>query len=116
METFIMTLFKDFGAVPTILAVLLAIWFFMREIKGEFKDLKSELNALKSELDEVKKASNRRDQKLQEMIDELRERIAGIERDYVTKEDHYKDLGGWREEIKEIRHLIMEYMNKGQNK
>lgn len=113
MEAFIIGLFKDFGAIPTILAVLLAIWFFMREIKKEFSDLKSEIDTLKEDLDEVKRSSNSRDQKLQEMIDELKERIAGIEREYVTKEDHYKDLGGWREEIKEIRRLLIEYVNKG---
>ena len=102
--------------MPTILAILLAIWFFMREIKSEFRELRSEISDIKKELDEAKKSSSHRDQKLQEMIDELRERIAGIERDYVTKEDHYKDLGGWREEIKEIRHLMVEYINKGQMK
>ncbi len=51
METFIIGLFKDFGALPTILAVLLSFWFFMREIKNEFSDLKSEINAVKAELD-----------------------------------------------------------------
>ena len=116
METLFVSLFKEYGVLPTLLILIVILWFLVREIKNEFKtinsSLKSEINSLKSELEKFKKTSDERDDKLTEMINMLRDRIASIEKEYVSRNDHYRDLGGWRMEVKEIRDLILTYMEK----
>ncbi len=48
-----------------------------------------------------------RDAELGTAVKEVEDRLGGVEREYVSREEHYKTLGGWREELAELRRLLM---------
>ncbi len=114
MESIFASIFREYGVIPTLLLLIAILWFLVREIKNEFKTIKfsleKEISGLRNDLEKFKKSSDEKDEKLAEMIDMLKDRIASIEKEYVSRNDHYRDLGGWRMEVKEIRDLILKYM------
>lgn len=117
MESLFVSLFREYGILPVFLFLIAILWFLLREIKNEFKliktSLKNDIDKLKDELEKFKQSSDAKDEKLTGMITQLENRIACVEKEYVSKNDHYRDLGGWREELREIRKLIL---SKGDNR
>ena len=110
MESTFIKLIGEFGMVPTLLIIIAVVWFMLREIKKEVAGLNKGLEKVQAELcrkiDNLQEHSDEKDEELKKEFCRLEERVAFVEKEYVTKEDHYQDLGGWREEIRESHRKI----------
>lgn len=100
MDKTVLPLISQFGIVPTMLLLVVVVWFLLREIQREVKAVRNQLLALQSH-------SDRRDGELKTAVEAVEDRLGCVEREYVSREEHYKDLGGWREEMRELRRLLM---------
>lgn len=45
-------------------------------------------------------------------VEEVKQRIASIERDYLPREEHWKDISGWRTEIMELRKFLVDAIQR----
>jgi len=96
--------------VPTLLILIAIVWFLLREIKKEVAGINKGLETVKEDLckriDSLQEHSDKKDEELKQELCKLGERISYVEKEYITKETHYQDLGGWREEIRESHRKI----------
>lgn len=110
IETFLMQL-SQYGTAPILLVLIFMIGLFWRRLeKKEDEDQKRSaalkgfleglINDLKKDFDERFAANNKR-------IEDLQSKVASIERDYLPRDDHYRDFSGWRAELEGIRTLII---------
>ncbi len=110
MESILSNLLGQFGMIPVLLLLVAIVWFLLREIKKEVSGLTASIKTMKEDiakkLDAYQARSDEMDEKLEGLISGVTERVACVEREYVTKEDMYKDLGGWREESRETNQRI----------
>lgn len=111
MDKAVLTIISQFGIIPTIIILIMVVWFLLREIKKEVRTITDSYSSLRYEisqkLDELKEHSDERDRETAELVEQIRRRLESVEREYVTREDHYQALGGWREEMREIRAIIL---------
>jgi hypothetical protein len=109
----VITLLKDlnnYGAVPLSLIMICLVSYLLQQIKKNGEDDKSRYAAIQTQLKEnigaVQKQLNEAIASLKEGIekrlDGCEERIKIIEKDYVQREDFYRDTGGWRTELNNL--------------
>ena len=58
---------------------------------------------VKKQFDDLKAHSDARDAEILSRIEAAEKEIKYIERDFVTKTEHFKDTEGWRTEIQAVR-------------
>lgn len=110
MESLFVSILGKFGIIPVVVFLIAVVWFLLREIKKEVSGIKASITAMKEDIAEklsaYKDHSDQMDEKIEGQLGETAERLAFVEREYVSKEDLYQDLGGWREEIRETNQRI----------
>lgn len=89
------------GIVPTLIIVSICFFFVFRE-------LKKQITILEQALDAQKKYTIEQDTKMFELIKQHDDDIKFIERNYIEKEQHYRDFEGWKSEIQKVSTLIID--------
>lgn len=102
----IVGLITSIGLVPAVVIFAVCLFFIFREIKKQNKSLENNLTAQREYFDE-------QCAKLDVKISGFNNEISYIEKNYVTKEQHYSDFEGWRAEIKDLRDLITQFLIAG---
>ncbi|MGP1587295.1 MAG: hypothetical protein ACTTHG_03010 [Treponemataceae bacterium] len=94
--------------LPATIIILCVIGFFViLEVKKESKNSKASISELSSDVkqrfDNLQRYSDEKDKEILGRLEAAEKEIKFIERDYVTKTDHFKDTEGWRTEIQGVR-------------
>jgi len=81
-----------------------AVWIArtVKELKEGYKSLENN----------IKKMESRLEARITEVEKELRYEL----HEKVDKKDYYDDVGGWRTDIRELRRIIIEILQKGDKK
>ncbi len=87
------------GLVPTLLIVGVAMFFIFREIRKNMASFSKKLDYQDKKIDAVEKA-------VEAKITDMENSIKYIEREYLTKEQHYKDIEGWKTEVQSLHNQI----------
>jgi hypothetical protein len=101
---------NNYGAVPLSLVMICLVSYLMKQIKKNGEDDKARHTAIQTQLKDdigaVQKQLNEAIVSLKEGIekrlDDCEERIKIIEKDYVQRDDFYRDTGGWRTELNNL--------------
>ena len=98
------------GLPATIIILCLIAYFIIREVKKENEGTRASFSGLKSDmkkqLDDLKAHSDARDAEILSRLENAEKEIKYIERDFVTKTEHFKDTEGWRTEIQAVRNDV----------
>ena len=101
---------KTYGTVGSLVFIGIIIWFFLREIKKDLALMQASVSSMRDELlreiQELRDLSNARDDAIMEELKSMEEEIRFIHKEYLRKEDHYRDLGGWRAEFRDMQERI----------
>jgi len=101
----------EFGTVPSLLVLTFVVALMVKKIeengkKDESRNLElrtfmsAEMNALEDRFEARFVVTDKR-------VEELSTRISCVERDYLPREEHYKEFSGWRAEINRLSDLII---------
>ncbi len=101
----------SYGAAPAILVITFLLGWVIKELKDNARrddqradELKrstgTQIDAMESRLEERLAAVSKRQ-------DELANRVSCIEKDYLPREEHYKEFSGWRAELNRLSDLII---------
>jgi hypothetical protein len=86
----------EWGTVPALLVLAFVVGRLIRKLDlnaaADTKRADEFRGALQNHMDETDKR-----------FSEHADRMACIERDYLTRESHYKDIGGWRTDLNNLR-------------
>ena len=95
------------GLPATIIILCVIAYFVIREVKKESEGTRASFSGLKADvkkqIDDLKAHSDARDAEILSRIEAAEKEIKYIERDFVTKTEHFKDTEGWRTEIQAVR-------------
>ena len=95
------------GLPATIIILCIIAYFVIREVKKESEGTRASFSGLKADvkkqIDDLKAHSDARDAEILSRIEAAEKEIKYIERDFVTKTEHFKDTEGWRTEIQAVR-------------
>jgi hypothetical protein len=86
----------QYGTAPVLLVIAGLIVWLSKKI-----DKNGEGDAARSK--ELQKAIADLSASTEVRFAEQAAQIAGIQRDYLPRKDHYKDLGGWRTDLNQMR-------------
>jgi uncharacterized protein HemX len=92
-----------------ILAIGVGIGILIFTVKGLSGSLLAQSETFERSVRELKESSDKRDEKLEQLIAEQGLRIQYIETRFASKEDMYEALGGWKHEVSELRKRIDRY-------
>ena len=87
------------GIVPTILICGVVLFFIIRELKKEHHQTIDSISSLKKHSDEA-------DKKLDEKINNVVKDIKYMQSESMTKEDHYRDVEGWKSSIDTLTQTV----------
>lgn len=101
----------EYGNTPALIVLAILVgWLIKKLDENNQKDEKratdlqalitKEIGTLEQRFEAQKAAAERR-------MDDLGDRIACVERDYLPREEHYKEFSGWRAEINRLSDLII---------
>jgi hypothetical protein len=114
----LLTSISQYGTAPALLVIVAILAFQNRQMSETKKEQKSEIDALKASLSTqfqetlaaLAKKQDERHKEHESDISDLQERMGCVERDYVSREEHYRDLSGWREEIRQLGERINSFV------
>lgn len=128
----IVSFVNEFGLIPLLLIVCIIFYFLNRDNKKSFEKIENSISRLKDSISDVKELSDEEDKTIRATLDNkfnlLMEQISLVGREidyvstsYITKEQHYKDIEGWKLEINSLRKetnkmpfQLMELLMKGE--
>jgi len=87
------------GMVPTLIIVAITVFFVLREFKKQVAGVGKSIDRLREE-------NAMRDEKILERVEHLEQEVKFVQRDYITKAEHYQDTEGWKTEIQGIRQEV----------
>lgn len=101
----------EYGSAPALLTIAVVMGILLRKLnENAEKDeeratslrefVQAQIATLKKDFDERASASDKR-------LDDLQSRMSCVERDYLPREEHYKEFSGWRAEINRLYDLIV---------
>jgi hypothetical protein len=101
----------QYGTTPSLIVLAFVVGLLVKKLEENAKKDDERASLLRSELS---KALQSMEEQFEERfvshakrIDELNNRISCVERDYLPREDHYKDTAGWRAELNRIFDVII---------
>jgi hypothetical protein len=114
----LLTSISKYGTAPALLVIAAILAFQNRQMAETKKEQKAEIDALKTSLKAqfqealatLVKQQDERHKEHEEAIADLNQRVGCVERDYVSREEHYRDLSGWREEIRQLGERINSFV------
>lgn len=89
------------GIVPTLAIVCICGFFIYREMMKK-------LNSLDNSISSLRQHSDERDKEIFERLEKAETEIKIIEKEFLTKEQHYRDFEGWKTELHDLRAVINE--------
>lgn len=96
----------QYGTTPSLIALAAMVGFLVKSLKeNQEKDEirhKDLTDTLKKELDKINARIDAINSEMASEIQSIRLQLAQIERDYLPREEHYRDFSGWRAEIHRI--------------
>lgn len=106
----LLTGISKYGTAPALLVIAAILAFQNRQMAETKKEQKAEIDGLKvslraqfqETLASLAKQQDERHREHEEAIADLTARISCVEREGVTRDEHYRDISGWREEIRQI--------------
>lgn len=119
VATSIFDLFKIIGPIATVLILCVIAYFIIREIKKENERTRNSVSSVKKEMSEMKEEFTAAQRKFEENMEEkakcqdenikeIQNDIRYIQREYITKEDHYRDTEGWKAEMLGVKKDLAE--------
>lgn len=81
MELRLLTEILQYGTAPALLLVVGLLINIRSDLQNRMKSLEKKM------------------ERVEEAYEENTARIGSVERDYITKEDHYRHVSGWRGEL-----------------
>jgi len=119
METVIGTILKDppkdgqvgqWALTVAVLILAVLIGWQIKKIDQNTKDDSARSaefrKAMAEQAAEFRKAQAEHVEETERRFAEHAERMACIERDYLPRETHYKDIGGWRTDMNDMRNNL----------
>lgn len=102
---------SSYGTGPFLVVVAFLLGWIVKELKENGKKdeeraeklkaaVTAQMNAMEDRFEERFAVADKR-------IDELSNRVSCVERDYLPREEHYKEFSGWRAEINHLSDLII---------
>ncbi len=91
----------EYGTFPALLVLTALVAMLIRKL-----DKNAAADAVRAA--EFNKALSEHRQETEKRFAEHAERFASIERDYLPRETHYKDIGGWRTDMNDLRNNLGE--------
>jgi hypothetical protein len=101
MMAALITQLLQYGIAPALLVLAAVIGFLVKKLDENGKKDAARAEALTQAIDNLATETEKR-------FVEHEDRMACIERDYLLRETHYKDLGGWRTDLNQMRSDISE--------
>lgn len=110
----------EYGTAPALLSIAVAMGILLRKVnENALKDeerttslrefMQEQIATLKNDFTERATASDKR-------LEDLQSRISSVERDYLPREEHYREFSGWRAEINRLYDLIVSVFKEMQKK
>ncbi len=110
----IVSFVNEFGLIPVLLVVCIIFYFLNRDNKKSFEKIETSLSGLRDSVSNVKQVSDEEDKSTRATLDKkfslIMEQLSFVSREidyvssaYITKEQHYKDIEGWKAEINSLR-------------
>lgn len=111
METFLQKL-SQFGTGPFLLVVAALLGWLVKKIDENNKKSEERINAMgasiSAQMKDMEARFNERFATSEKRIEELANRVSGVERDYIPRDEHYKTFSGWRSELQSLQKLIID--------
>ena len=92
----VIDLFRAIGPLAGAVILIVIAYFIIREVKKENERTRKSVEGLKGSF------CKRMDDQ-DEVIKALEDEVKYIQKEYITKEDHYRDTEGWKTEIQGVR-------------
>lgn len=123
-----LSVFNSIGTPALILLVLVILFFMIKEIKRDNRELNSKFNEqqaavsksiagykeeMRRQIEELRNQQEIRNDKQDDLIKELNNRINEVEKDYAKKIDIQEAVGGWRTEISNLGARIDSWLMGG---
>ena len=106
----------EFGTVPSLLVLSAVVTLLIRKVdeNGKKDDARAQelRQAVANQLQTMEERFEERMAVASKRIDELASRVSGVERDYLPREEHYREFAGWRAEINRLSDLIINLFKK----
>lgn len=110
MQAFI-TQMLNYGAAPALLVLAASVGFLIKKIDDNGKKDDERASQIKAYFAEQFEGLERRIEDrlstIDRRIEDLAGRVSCVERDYLPREEHYKEFSGWRAEIHRMSDLII---------
>ncbi len=110
MDLSVVSLLKDFGAIPMMIVLICVVALLLKDIKKELSSVSKNIEEIKAELldkiADLKQHSDEKDADLKERVLDIEKKLYMSQRETVTKEQFYKHLEGWRSDLDAIAKLI----------
>jgi hypothetical protein len=115
MEQVVLQLLQ-YGTTPALVALAFSVGLLIKKIdengKKDEERTKRVLDTLGKRIDELESRFEERLAVHAGKIEELNNRVSCVEREYLPREDHYKDTAGWRAELNRIFDVIIRQLEK----
>lgn len=110
MEVFLEKL-SSYGTGPFLLVVAFLFGWVIKKLEDNGKKDEERAEKLKTamttQMDAMEERFEQHFETSDKRIDELSNKVSCIERDYLPREEHYKEFSGWRAEINRLSDLII---------
>jgi len=110
------TMLLQYGTTPALVVLSFVVGLLVKKIdensKKDEERAKRIMDTLGERIDGVESRFEERFAVHARKIDELNNRVACVERDYLPREDHYKDTAGWRAELNRIFDVIVRQLER----
>ena len=119
MEAFL-TKLSSYGSAPFLLVVAFLLGWIIKKLEENGRKDEERAEKLKAamttQMNEMEERFEERFAVADKRIDELSTRVACVERDYLPREEHYKEFSGWRAEINRLYDLIVNLFKEKKDK
>lgn len=110
----------SYGTGPVLIVVAFLLGWIVKELKENGKKDEERAEKLKTavtaQMNAMEERFEERFATTDKRVDELANRVSCVERDYLPREEHYKEFSGWRAEINNLTNLIINLFKEKKDK
>lgn len=107
--TYVKTLL-EYGTTPALLLIAFLLVHLKTSFGKSVKDLGEKLSAVQAEMGQLERRIEEKIKEESRYREELEARIGCVERDYLQRDDFYRDSSGWRAEINRLCDKIDQFI------